>query len=89
MSRINFEGEKIFHKMSRTQNFSTLTKLLIKISGGRIKEQRQINYIFICISLVSLIIMCAILFPNNENSSFEEERGEVYFDNGEYVGEIP
>ena len=65
MSRINFDGEKIFNKMSGTQKFSTLTKLLIKISGGHIKNQRDVNYIFACITIIAFILTGLILFSNN------------------------
>lgn len=76
MSRINFDGEKIFHKVSGTQNFSTLTKLLIKISEGRIKDNNQASKVWLVFVVIILLItfwMITTNFNEQEPTLIETE----------------
>ena len=64
MSRINFDGEKMFHKMPGTQKSSTLTKLLIKISGGYIKDQNQASKVWFTFAIIILLVTFWIITTN-------------------------
>lgn len=64
MSRINFDGEKIFHRRSETQKFSMLTKLLIKISGGHIKDQNQASKVWFIFAIIMFLITFWMITTN-------------------------
>lgn len=64
MSRINFDGEKIFHRTPETQKFSALTKLLIKISGGHIKNQNQASKVWFVFAVIMFLITFWIIITD-------------------------
>ena len=64
MSRINFDGEKVFHRTPETQKFSALTKLLIKISGGYIKNQNQASKVWFIFAIIMFLVTFLIITTN-------------------------
>ncbi len=64
MSRIDFDGEKIFHRIPEARKFSTSTKLLIKISGGRIKNQNQASKVWFIFAIIMFLITFWMITTN-------------------------
>ena len=73
MSRVNFDGEKIFNKMSRVQKFSTSTKLLIKISGGYIKDQNQASKVWFLFAIIIFLVTFWIIATNFDEQQLTPE----------------
>jgi len=68
-SRIKFEGEEF---QRPRQSFQTPTpkiiELVIKYSGGAIKDEKQANYVLIGLVAVAIIISLFTLFSGGSNS---------------------
>lgn len=76
-SRIKFEGEEF----QRPRFFQTTTpkiiELVIKYSGGYIKDEKQASYVLVGFVAATIIISLLLIFAGGSESSVPS--GELYY----------
>lgn len=84
MNRVTFnefEDDQDTGRQSFTKKESFLVRLIMKISGGFVKNEKQANLILMLVIFVGLIVTVGTLLaetrPNNINPNIDPATGEL------------
>lgn len=77
LHKVVFEGDEVQRPTEPTQEkIPTMVKWVFKFSKGRVKDQKQAEYILLGLSVLIIIISIILIFINKSNANdfpIEEE----------------